>query len=301
MEPAIPTPPQTRRALLRRWLLRGALATGGSGVALAAYGKAQVLSPVLERVTITLPDLPLAFDGLTAALLADLHVCPSFPAENLAPALALVQAAKPDLLLLAGDYISAPEGEYLTDMEACARALSPGAHAARLGAYACFGNHDFPPPPADPPRKLWLSTGIIPLLDERVAIRSEKAQLWLIGLRSSLSRPVDTNTALHKTKGEKTARIVLWHEPDNAERAARAGASLMLSGHTHGGQVVVPGVGPLRLPQAGRKYPVGLVTVEGMPLYTTRGVGALPPRVRLNCPPEVTLLTFRRGHAGARG
>lgn len=270
-------------------------------MALAAYGKAQVLSPVLERVAITLPDLPLAFDGVTVALLADLHVCPSFPAENLAPALALVQAAKPDLLLLAGDYVSAREGEYLTDMGACAQALSPIAHAARLGAYACFGNHDFPPPPADPPRKLWLREGIVPLLDERVAIRSEKAQLWLIGLRSSLSRPVDTNRALQSSIGATTARIVLWHEPDNAERAARGGASLQLSGHTHGGQVVVPGLGPLRLPQAGRRYPAGLVWVKGMPLYTTRGVGALPPRLRLNCPPEVTLITLRRGPGDARG
>ncbi|WP_309707765.1 metallophosphoesterase, partial [Armatimonas sp.] len=120
-----------------------------------------------------LPDLPLAFDGLRTVVLGDLHVCPSFPAENLAPALALAKAAKPDLLLLVGDYICDREGDYNADMAACVKALEPLARSARLGAFAVFGNHDFPAPPLDPPSALWESAGITPLLDTVVPLTSE--------------------------------------------------------------------------------------------------------------------------------
>ena len=229
-------------------------------------------------------------------MLGDLHVCPSFPAENLAPALTLAKAAQPELVLLVGDYVCDREGDYMADMAACISALEPLARSARLGAFASFGNHDFPVPPLDPPHELWESAGITPLLDSSAQLQSEKAFLWLVGLRSALSRPTDPQAVLGALPNKDAApRLLLWHEPDRALLAAKAGASLMLSGHTHGGQLVVPGVGPLRLPQEGRRYPAGLVFVEGMPLYTTRGVGVLPPRMRVNCPPEVTVLTLKRG------
>ncbi len=151
-------------------------------------------------------------------------------------------------------------------------------------------------PPLDPPHALWASAGIVPLLDSAAQLQSEKALLWLVGLRSAISRPTNPQTVLGTLTNKGTApRLLLWHEPDRASLAAEAEASLMLSGHTHGGQLVVPGVGPLRLPREGRRYPAGLVYVEGMPLYTTRGVGVLPPRMRINCPPEVTVLTLKRG------
>jgi hypothetical protein len=245
----------------------------------------------VESITVTLPQLPLAFDGLRAVILGDLHVCPSFPAESLTPALALAKAAKPDLLLLVGDYICDREGDYNADMTACVNALEPLARSARRGAFAVFGNHDFPAPPLDPPQELWESAGITPLLDTIASLRSEKAELEIAGLRSAISRPTDPKALL---KSSKAPCILLWHEPDRASFAADAGASLMLSGHTHGGQLVLPGVGPLRLPDEGKRYPAGLTYVERMPLYTTRGVGVLPPRMRLNCPPEVTVLTLKR-------
>ncbi|MBB6049642.1 metallophosphoesterase [Armatimonas rosea] len=286
----------SRRALLRRWLLTGST-LAGSTAAVAAHGRAQALQPVVEEVTVSLPSLPFAFDGLRAVVLGDLHVCPSFPASQLAPALALAQAAKPDLVLLVGDYICDREGDYATDMAACVQALEPLARSARWGAFAAFGNHDFPAPPDDPPRALWRRAGITPLLDESVALARENDFLWLVGLRSVISRPTNVQGVLGALPQDDTPRILLWHEPDRASFAAEAGASLMLSGHTHGGQLVLPGVGPLRLPDEGKRYPAGLTYVEGMPLYTTRGVGVLPPRVRLNCPPEVTVLTLRRQKA----
>lgn len=223
-------------------------------------------------------------------VLGDLHVCPGFPATSLAPALELALAEKPDLVFLVGDYICDREGDPERDMAACVAALEPLARSTPLGAFAAFGNHDFPRPPFDPKTGLWQAAGITPLLDSSAPVRRGKDLLTVVGLRSAVSRPTDPARVL-AASGEGV-RLLLWHEPDGAVRAAAAGASLMLSGHTHGGQLVLPGVGPLQRPKEGQRYPSGLVFVEGMPLYTTRGVGVLPPRIRLNCPPEVTVLTL---------
>jgi uncharacterized protein len=86
--------------------------------------------------------------------------------------------------------------------------------------------------------------------------------------------------------------ITLWHEPDWAECVVKYGAFLQLSGHSHGGQVRLPLVGPITAPAGGKRFVKGLNFAAGMPVYTTRGVGVYRPPVRFRCPPEVTLLTL---------
>jgi predicted MPP superfamily phosphohydrolase len=91
---------------------------------------------------------------------------------------------------------------------------------------------------------------------------------------------------------EQGAAILLVHEPDFADVAAKAQRfDLQLSGHSHGGQVRLPWLGALRLPPLGRKYSCGLYRVGEMWQYTTRGLGMKPPQVRLNCRPEITMIT----------
>jgi predicted MPP superfamily phosphohydrolase len=93
----------------------------------------------------------------------------------------------------------------------------------------------------------------------------------------------------------EACNVALMHEPDIADYAAEAGIDLQLSGHSHGGQVRIPGVGPLILPRFGRKYSMGLARVgDRTQVYTNRGIGVLEPRVRFNCPPEVTLIRLTR-------
>ena len=94
------------------------------------------------------------------------------------------------------------------------------------------------------------------------------------------------------------AVLALWHEPDFAARTSALGAFIQLSGHSHGGQIRLPGIGPLILPSGGQRFVLGLNQVSGMPVYTTRGVGLYLPPVRLNCPPEVTLVTLVAGGDG---
>jgi predicted MPP superfamily phosphohydrolase len=93
----------------------------------------------------------------------------------------------------------------------------------------------------------------------------------------------------------EACNVALMHEPDIADYAAEAGIDLQLSGHSHGGQVRIPGVGPLILPRFGRKYSMGLARVgDRTQVYTNRGIGVLEPGVRFNCPPEVTLIRLTR-------
>jgi predicted MPP superfamily phosphohydrolase len=210
----------------------------------------------------------------------------------------LCNRERPDLVALTGDYVNdfARNPHTRTpDMNNCAREL--GRLRARRGVFAVFGNHDFPSLPEDNPDRVpWLRAGITPLLDEAITLPiGGGARLVLVGLRSSLMRPVFPELFFPQVPGGTDVfRLLLWHEPDRAAESARAGAHAQLSGHTHGGQVVVPGVGPLVLPPQGKLYAAGRFDVEGMPLFVTRGIGMLPPRVRFCCPPEVALLTLRR-------
>ncbi|MGC4044595.1 MAG: metallophosphoesterase [Armatimonas sp.] len=278
-----------QKTMTRRGLARFLGLTGGGVLA----GLHEPFCPVIVERTITLATLPIAFHGLRVLHLSDLHLQQAFPAGALLPALTMAQTTRPDLLLLTGDYIYDQEPGSAKTMAACAALLEPLARLCPLGAYCVFGNHDFPLPPADPARAPWQEAGIRPLFDEVAALQKNGETLYLIGLRSAISRPVTPMTVMAQAPSG-SCRIVLWHEPDRAEEVHAAGGSLMLSGHTHGGQVVLPGVGPLRLPTQGKRYASGLYQLGQMPLYVTRGLGVLPPRIRFCCPPEITVLTLHR-------
>jgi len=103
----------------------------------------------------------------------------------------------------------------------------------------------------------------------------------------------DLDATLHPIPANEAA-VVVVHEPDYADHVARHPVDLQLSGHSHGGQVCLPFVRPLYLPDLARKYVWGLYKIGGLTLYTNPGLGTVGVPVRLNCPPEITLLTLRR-------
>jgi predicted MPP superfamily phosphohydrolase len=269
------TPAGTGRQWTRRqwlWRLGGGLA-GGAGAA-AGYGAGwEPFRPVVERVEVALPGLPRALDGLRIVHLSDLHVQPAFPPERLRPVVRRVNELAPDLVALTGDYINDHAPGRDDFMAACARELG-ALRRPPLGAWASFGNHDFPVPPADPPRDPWERAGITPLIDDASRLSVRGAPLWIVGLRSSLVRPTSPERVLNGLHG---TRLLLWHEPDRAAESARAGAALQFSGHTHGGQVRLPFVGAPVLPPQGRLYPSGLFRVGPMALYVNRGVACSRP------------------------
>lgn len=135
--------------------------------------------------------------------------------------------------------------------------------------------------------------GITVLRNQAVAIERGRERIWIAGTGDAIVEDVDLPGALKPVPaGECT--VLLAHEPDFADHAAGYDIDLQLSGHSHGGQVRLPGIGALILPELAKKYPEGLNRIRNLQLYTNRGLGVISPPVRLNCPPEITFLSLIR-------
>jgi len=194
---------------------------------------------------------------------------------------------KPDLIVLTGDFVSRES----SNAEACGRALS--SLRAPYGVYGVLGNHDYWTRDVERVARAVRQAGVRILVNDSAQINVGGEAWWLCGLDDAWSGKPDLDSTLARVP-DNGFRILLCHEPDFADRAAGRSIPLQLSGHSHGGQVRLPGIGALLLPYLGRKYPIGLQQVGNSHLhvYTNVGLGLVAPPVRLNCPPEVTHLTL---------
>ena len=168
-----------------------------------------------------------------------------------------------------------------------AELLSPLANA-RFGSFAVLGNHD---DDKDMPAAL-VRRGFTVLKDQRTTITINGESIDFAGVRFWTRRVSDI---AHVLKGTGATTFLLAHDPRRLTEAAQLDVQLVLSGHTHGGQVVLPGIGAI----AGKKFPVlaGAATRDNTALFVSRGVGTVYVPVRMNCPPEVAVLTLRRKSA----
>lgn len=240
----------------------------------------------VERVKIVLPRLPLAFDGMTVAQLSDLHLGPYVSEEHIQRTVEMTNALKPDLIVLTGDLVNS-SWRYI---QPCTELLT--ALAAPFGVYAVLGNHDYWVGFLNLMMQSLKKTGVTLLRNQAITLARGRSAVYLVGIDDLWLRLANLRGALERVP-EDACKIALMHEPDFADAAAQAGVDLQLSGHSHGGQVRLPFIGPLILPKYGEKYAMGLARVGNLTqVYTTRGIGVLPPGVRFNCPPEITLLTL---------
>ncbi|MBE9508036.1 MAG: metallophosphoesterase [Chloroflexi bacterium] len=273
----------TRRRFIK-WLLGGAAAASAS--ALGGVGYATRVEPhwlTLERVDVPLPGLSPGLDGFAIVQLSDLHRGPEITQEDVSRAVELALRQEADLIVLTGDYVS-HSADYA---RSCAEALSPLDVSGDV--LACLGNHDH-----------WTDAGTVAgaLADAGLTVLRNAARevadgLWVAAVDDVWEQHADLDEALEGVPFGATV-VLLAHEPDYADEVAADGrVSLQLSGHSHGGQVRLPFVGPPFLPYLARKYYAGLYDVDGMWLYVNRGVGLIAPAVRFNCRPEVALLTLR--------
>lgn len=274
----------------RRTFLRLAAAGAATGAAAATLGAGWItmVEPnwfVVERVNVALPRLPARLDGLRVAQLSDLHISQYTTQADIARALALAMRQFPDLIVLTGDFIWRQAAQHAPDLIEPLRRL-----AAPLGVYAVLGNHDHWEGAAHVVDVV-TQAGVVVLRNQSVRLDAG-APLWLVGVDDVWERKHDLRSALAGLPDE-ACKLLLAHEPDYADRAATFPVDLQLSGHSHGGQINLPHFGPPVLPYLGQEYPAGLYQVGSMALYTNRGIGVIAPPVRLNCPPEVTLLTLR--------
>jgi len=248
----------------------------------------------ITHITIPLPRLAPEFDGYKLVQISDFHMGTWMNRERLAHIVQLVNQQSPDLIAITGDFVSYEVEVPLQEMAEPLRQLR-----ARDGVFAVLGNHDYYTGEQDKVRAALKKFKITELKNDIRKIQRGDSILTLAGVDDCYDgiSDLDQVTARLSTNGSaKGATILLAHEPDIADQAAATGHfDLQLSGHSHGGQVVFPGLGMLYLPRLGRKYPRGMYQLNGMMLYTNRGLGTSHLRMRYNCPPEIAVFTLHTG------
>jgi uncharacterized protein len=272
----------------------------GAAGALAIAGDSFLLEPNRPRIVhqdFSLSRWPERLNGFTIALLSDFHYDPYCSVHPLHATVPLVNHLHPDLIVLTGDFVSVP---LLGDDAKAAFAAEPCANILRQmtaphGLWAVMGNHDFNTDPVYVTRAL-RSVGIQVLEDQSTAIEHDGARFWLAGVNDVLSRTANLTETLRRVPAGE-AVVLLAHEPDFADEASKFPIDLQLSGHSHGGQVRIPLLPPLYLPAMAKKYVMGTYQVGPLPLYTNAGIGTVGVPVRLNCPPEITLITLKSSPA----
>jgi uncharacterized protein len=229
---------------------------------------------------------PSALDGLTVAVVADLHT--GAPHVNVERIVAKVSAARPDLIALVGDYAdpTVPFGEPVAPEEV-AEAL--GRLHAPLGTFAVLGNHDWHHFGERVPRAL-RAAGIEVLENDAVAVEHRGAVVWVAGLADMRERNADPTVALAMVP-ESQPLIVLTHDPDMFPQL-RDRAAVTLAGHTHGGQIGLPLLRRVTAPSR-HGYTGGEVREGGGYMYVSRGIGTTGLPIRLAAPPEIAVLTLR--------
>ena len=267
---------------------------GVAAVLLAAWGFwLEPASLRNEDHVALLPAWPRGCDGLRVAVLADLHTGSPFNGlDKLERIVALTRRASPDLVLLAGDYViqDVLGGRFTTPEEIAARL---GRLFAPLGVYAVLGNHDWW---LDAPRVRTAleSAGIAVLEDSPRALQRGDCSFWLVGIGDYWEGRHDVRAAL-ATVPDSAAVLAFTHNPDVfPEIPARV--ALTIAGHTHGGQVDLPGIGrPIVPSRYGERFAIGHIVEEGRHLFVSSGLGTSIIPVRFRVPPEISVLELRSG------
>lgn len=273
--------------ITRRAAIKSVLATTVGAVAAGAtYGAAYERHHLgVTRAVLSVAKLPAALDGLRIGLVTDVHHSLLVSAADVTRAVDLVMSAKPDLVVLGGDYVTFGDRAYVGPVaELLGRLQAPH------GVFAILGNHD---DDRDMPAAL-ARQGFDVLRDARTQVTIRGERLELAGIRYWTRR---ASTIAGVVKGAEGPTLLLAHDPRRLTEAAALQIPGVLSGHTHGGQIVLPGIGAV----AARRFPVvaGLGQEGETSIFVSRGVGTVYVPVRLNCPPEVAVVTLRQPGARA--
>ncbi|WP_407377176.1 metallophosphoesterase [Methanobrevibacter sp.] len=242
----------------------------------------------LVEIDIELDNLGWNFHNYRILNLTDIHLGQWVNPEYLDALVDYVNTLNYDLITLTGDYVSYVLSDYDVVLKDCFSKLK-----AQDGKFGVFGNHDH-----------WMSSKIMSDIFEKSGITNLNNDVHIIekngeymnlcGVDSCTVCADNLDIVLEKLK-EDTPSILLAHEPDFAKESSKTGKfDLQISGHSHGGQFIIPGfkTTPFRGPNS-TKYPVGLYKVENMIQYTSKGLGTNSFRLRINCKPEITIITLK--------
>jgi predicted MPP superfamily phosphohydrolase len=287
-----PTPLITRRRLLTAGL------TGVLGLGLYA-GEGERHWIDLTRQSFSIPGLPAAFEGFRIVQLSDIHLEAWTEAWFLHDAIARINALKPDAVFLTGDFVSEAPNSPKFPIECAWKCAAILRTLACPQVYGILGNHDTIAGPDEITRAL-TENRVQMLRNASIPIERNGARFWLAGVDDPLIGTPNPDAAIpERIRSLPTEPVLLMcHGPDYVDdllampsgRAVR----LMLSGHTHGGQVRMPFFGPITLPPMGRKYVEGRFRFGDLQLYVNRGIGTVGLPFRFDCRPEITEITLHR-------
>jgi uncharacterized protein len=265
-----------RRAALRLLLTGGATGLAGVGGYGFLYERHQI---TVTHVSLPVADLPGSLAGLRIGLITDIHRSRWVSHEDVTGAVSALMNEQPDLIVLGGDYVTWGNRQFVRPSAEALDAL-----AAPYGVFGILGNHD---DDHDMPAAL-IRHGVQMLKDARTSLFVNGHKIDLVGIRFWTRRATDI---AYLTRGASGTVILLAHDPRRLTEAAMLKIPIVLSGHTHGGQVVVPGIGAI----AAQKFPVvaGIARRDRTTMFVSRGVGTVYVPVRVNCPPEVAVLTLQ--------
>ena len=266
----------TRRAALKGLVVTAVGTVTGAGTYGVAYERHRI---GVTEIDLPVSGLPPVLDGLRIGFITDVHHSNLVPADDVTRAVDLVRSRQPDLVVLGGDYVTQADRSF---MQPVAELLAP--LSAPLGVFAIVGNHD---DDREMPAAL-SKVGFGVLRDQRTQLTVRGEPLAIAGIRFWTRRAEDIARVL---RGATGPTLMLAHDPRRLTEAAALNVPAVLAGHTHGGQVVLPGYGAV----AKSRFPVvsGLGSLENTTMFVSRGVGTVYVPIRINCPPEVALITLR--------
>ena len=241
----------------------------------------------LVEINITLPDLGKNFVNYRILNLTDVHLGQWVNPEYLSDLIDYVNTLNFDLATLTGDYFSYVLDGYEDSLKDSFKKLK-----AKDGKFGVLGNHDHWMG-AEKIRKLFEESDIVDLSNDVCVLSKGEDKLNLAGVDSSTVCADNLDKVLAKLDDCPT--VLLAHEPDFANESSQTGKiDLQISGHSHGGQFIIPKVEttPFRGPNS-TKYPVGLYKIRDMMQYTSKGLGTNSFRIRINCNPEITIITLK--------
>ncbi len=289
------------RPITRRIFLKGGL-IAAAGLAVYAGEIERHFIDVSHHV-VAIEGLPSAFEGARIAQLSDIHLDEYTEPLFLEHAVKVVNDLNLDYVFLTGDFIT----DGMTSRRFTVGAAWQCANILRdlkcPQRYAVLGNHDVLIG-SKVVRTALNDNGIPVLVNACTPLERAGGRIWLAGLDDAAESHPRIDLAIpERIRGiAEEPVILLCHEPDFADEVAMHAAqavALMLSGHTHGGQVRVPLIGPINLPPLGRKYVEGWFRFGKMQLYVNRGLGTVGVPFRFNCPPEISVFTLRRSDPAA--
>ena len=285
------TPERPPRFTRRTFLV----ASGTTAAGLALYSGEVARHEIdVVNLPVSIAHLPTPFHGYRIVQVSDIHLDEFTEPFFLEHIVDRVNRLKPDLVLLTGDFITHGSMTFIAGNHAIRRCAEILANLTAPIRYGCLGNHDvaFNAPLVT---RTLADHGTRLLINEHLPIERNGARLWICATDDAGTSHPDLDLTIPDRPDGPV--LLMVHEPDYADTVTAHPkgrlVDLMLSGHSHGGQVRLPFLGPLILPPMGLKYPEGRYTFNQMQLYVNRGVGTVGLPFRLNCPPEITVITLQ--------